>query len=89
MAASMALVERVESTELKDIPRRKYVVQPTSAATIKHYKADDSTFIVDAYAAFLATGAGAIPFGEHPGIFWPRVLAAALSLSATGAFCSG
>jgi CBS domain-containing membrane protein len=27
-----------------------------------------------------------IPFGEHPGIFWPRVLAAALSLSATGAF---
>ena len=35
MAASMALVELVESTELKDIPRRKYVVQP--AATIKRY----------------------------------------------------
>jgi|SRR6185312_6752815 len=38
------------------------------------------------YIAFVATGAGAMPFGEHPGIFWPRVLAAALSLSATGAF---
>jgi CBS-domain-containing membrane protein len=38
------------------------------------------------YGAFVATGAGAIPFGEHPGIFWPRILAAALSLSATGAF---
>lgn len=38
------------------------------------------------YAAFAATGAGGPPFGESPGIFWPRVLAAALSLSATGAF---
>lgn len=38
------------------------------------------------YAAFVATGARALPFGVHPGIFWPRVLAAALSLSATGAF---
>jgi len=38
------------------------------------------------YAAFVVTGAGALPFGEHLGIFWPRVLAAALSLSATGAF---
>lgn len=38
------------------------------------------------YAAFVATGAGALPFGVHPGIFWPRILAAALSLSATGAF---
>jgi len=37
------------------------------------------------YAAFAATGARGLPFGEHPGIFWPRVLAAALSLSATGA----
>jgi len=42
--------------------------------------------LVCGYAAFAATGAGALPFGEHPGIFWPRVLAAALSLSATGAF---
>ena len=42
--------------------------------------------LICGYAAFAATGAGALPFGEHPGIFWPRVLAAALSLSATGAF---
>ena len=42
--------------------------------------------LICGYAAFVVTGAGAIPFGEHPGIFWPRVLAAALSLSATGAF---
>jgi CBS domain-containing membrane protein len=41
--------------------------------------------LVCGYAAFAATGAGTLPFGEHPGIFWPRVLAAALSLSATGA----
>ncbi len=41
--------------------------------------------LVCGYAAFAATGAGAVPFGMHPGIFWPRVLAAALSLSATGA----
>jgi CBS domain-containing membrane protein len=42
--------------------------------------------LVCGYAAFAATGAGALPFGAHPGIFWPRILAAALSLSATGAF---
>jgi len=42
--------------------------------------------LICGYAAFVVTGAGALPFGEHPGIFWPRVLAAALSLSATGAF---
>jgi CBS-domain-containing membrane protein len=42
--------------------------------------------LVCGYAAFVATGAGALPFAEHPGIFWPRVLAAAISLSATGAF---
>jgi CBS domain-containing membrane protein len=42
--------------------------------------------LICGYAAFAATGAGALQFGEHPGIFWPRVLAAALSLSATGAF---
>src|SRR5215469_5896757 len=42
--------------------------------------------LVCGYAAFVATGAGATPFGVHPGIFWPRILAAALSLSATGAF---
>ena len=42
--------------------------------------------LVCGYGAFAAIGAGTLPFGEHPGIFWPRVLAAALSLSATGAF---
>jgi len=42
--------------------------------------------ILCGYAAFVLTGAGALPFGLHPGIFWPRILAAALSLSATGAF---
>ena len=37
------------------------------------------------YAAFVFTGAGALPFGVHQGLFWPRILAAALSLSSTGA----
>ncbi|HVN17694.1 MAG TPA: HPP family protein [Dongiaceae bacterium] len=41
--------------------------------------------IICGYAAFALTGAGAQPFGAHPGIFWPRILAAALSLSVTGA----
>ena len=41
--------------------------------------------ILCGYGAFVITGAGALPFGVHPGIFWPRILAAALSLSATGA----
>lgn len=42
--------------------------------------------ILCGYGAFVITGTGALPFGVHPGIFWPRILAAALSLSATGAF---
>lgn len=42
--------------------------------------------LVCGYGAYVVTGAGALPFGVHPGIFWPRILAAALSLSATGAF---
>jgi CBS-domain-containing membrane protein len=42
--------------------------------------------LVCGYASFVVTGAGAVPFGVHAGIFWPRILAAALSLSATGAF---
>ena len=42
--------------------------------------------LICGYVAFVTTGAGALPFGVHPGIFWPRILAAALSLSATGAF---
>ncbi|MGH9716174.1 MAG: HPP family protein, partial [Candidatus Acidiferrales bacterium] len=41
--------------------------------------------IMCGYGAYVVTGAGALPFGIHPGIFWPRILAAALSLSATGA----
>lgn len=41
--------------------------------------------LICGYAAFMVTGAGALPFASHPGIFWPRILAAALSLSATGA----
>ena len=41
--------------------------------------------LICGYVAFVVTGAGALPFGSHPGIFWPRILAAALSLSATGA----
>ncbi len=42
--------------------------------------------LVCGYTAFVVTRAGALQFGVHPGIFWPRILAAALSLSATGAF---
>jgi CBS-domain-containing membrane protein len=39
------------------------------------------------YAAFSLTGAASLPpFGLHAGIFWPRILSAALSLSTTGAF---
>jgi CBS-domain-containing membrane protein len=41
--------------------------------------------LICGYAAYMLTGAGALPFATHPGIFWPRILAAALSLSATGA----
>jgi len=41
--------------------------------------------LVCGYSAFVFTGAGAQPFGTHQGIFWPRILAAALSLSVTGA----
>ena len=44
-----------------------------------------SVGLIFGYGAFVLTGAGAIPFGVHPGIFWPRILAAALSLSVTGA----
>lgn len=41
--------------------------------------------LICGYLAYVFTGAGTVPFGIHPGIFWPRILAAALSLSATGA----
>ena len=42
--------------------------------------------LVCGYAAFVVTGAGTLPFGAQQAIFWPRIWAAALSLSATGAF---
>jgi len=42
--------------------------------------------LICGYGAFVVTGAGALPFGAHQEIFWPRIVAAALSLSATGAF---
>lgn len=41
--------------------------------------------LVCGYAAFVTTGAAALPFGIHAGVYWPRILSAALSLSATGA----
>ena len=48
--------------------------------------------LICGYAAFTISGAASLPFGVHPEmvtssfIYWPRILAAALSLSATGAF---
>ena len=42
--------------------------------------------LVCGYGAYALTGAANLPFGVHPGVYWPRILAAALSLSATGAF---
>lgn len=42
--------------------------------------------LICGYAAYAFTGAASLPFGVHPGVYWPRILAAALSLSATGAF---
>lgn len=41
--------------------------------------------LICGYAAFVLTGAAALPFGAHAGVYWPRILAAAISLSATGA----
>jgi CBS-domain-containing membrane protein len=42
--------------------------------------------LICGYAAFTLTGAANLPFGAHPGVYWPRIIAAALSLSATGGF---
>src|ERR1035441_127928 len=42
--------------------------------------------LICGYAAFELTVASSPPFGLHPGVHAARVLAAALSLSATGAF---
>jgi CBS-domain-containing membrane protein len=41
--------------------------------------------LICGYAAYTMTGASTTPYGAHPGVFWPRILAAALSLSMTGA----
>jgi CBS domain-containing membrane protein len=41
--------------------------------------------LICGYAAFVLTTASSPPFGMHAGVHGPRVLAAALSLSATGA----
>ncbi len=42
--------------------------------------------LICGYAAFSLTGASNLPLCFHAGIYGPRVLAAALSLSTTGAF---
>lgn len=42
--------------------------------------------LVCGYGSYALTVASAPPFGVHPGVYWPRILAAALSLSFTGAF---
>ncbi|MGH9617142.1 MAG: HPP family protein, partial [Acidobacteriaceae bacterium] len=42
--------------------------------------------LICGYAALTLTGIAALPFGVHAGVYWPRILSAALSLSATGAF---
>ena len=49
MAASMALMERAESIDLQQPPCWIPKAQPTTTSTVKHYKADDSIFIDDAY----------------------------------------
>ena len=49
MAASMALLERAAITEPQEIPRRTYQAEPMATSTVRHYKADDSIFIDDAY----------------------------------------
>ena len=49
MAASMALLERIESAEPGSVRRRESATRSTGASTIRHYKADDSIFIDDVY----------------------------------------
>jgi CBS-domain-containing membrane protein len=41
--------------------------------------------LICGYAAFALAVASSPPFGVNPGVHWPRLMAAALSLSATGA----
>jgi adenylate cyclase len=49
MAASMALLERVESAEPRPVHRPQRASRPAGSSTVKRYKADDSIFIDDAY----------------------------------------
>jgi GAF domain-containing protein len=49
MAASMALLERIESAESGSGRRRESATHSTDASTVRHYKADDSIFVDDAY----------------------------------------
>lgn len=42
--------------------------------------------LICGYAALVLTGSTALPFGAHAGVYWPRILSAAISLSATGTF---
>jgi adenylate cyclase len=49
MAASIALLERTESTKPHPVSRMPHTVQPTGTSTVKHYQADDSIFIDGAY----------------------------------------
>ena len=41
--------------------------------------------LICGYGAYVVTGVASVPYGVHPGVYWPRILAAALSLSFTGA----
>lgn len=49
VATLIALSELVENVEVQEIPRRQLTEHPLAASTVKHYKADDSIFIDDAY----------------------------------------
>jgi GAF domain/Pyridoxamine 5'-phosphate oxidase len=49
MAVSMALLERAAIREPQEVPRRTYQADPTVTSTVRHYKANDSIFIDDAY----------------------------------------
>jgi adenylate cyclase len=49
MAASIALLERAESTKPQPNSRMPHAIQPTDASTIRHYQADDRIFIDGAY----------------------------------------
>src|SRR5262245_4801765 len=55
------------------------------ASSPRHTILGHAIAIFCGYGAFVITGAAAQPFAAHVGIFWPRILAAALSLSTTAA----